>query len=439
MKQHAKLFSGLFAAFAMALLILDARAALLGATEGIQLCLRTVVPALFPFFIFSISLTASLTGSAVPGLRPLGRLCGIPAGSEALLLTGFLGGYPVGAQCVCQAYEAGQLSAQDGKRMLGFCSNAGPAFLFGMLPPLFSTADPVWALWGIHILSALITAWLLPGKSKGSCSNLPGSPLTLPQALPRAVSAMAVVCGWVVLFRVFLVICRRWWLWLLPPAGQVVVTGLLELTNGCCQLSSLPSEGLRFLLCACFLGFGGSCVAMQTLSVSGKLGLGLYLPGKCLRLLISLLLASLAQPLLFVPGNRAAVSLPLLTLCLGIVLLFPLFLKKAVANRRYPVYNGENITSYEVILCCFVKKCPVPAVIVPMAPSWTADRCSAPRREWSAVRIAATNSATIPANGFLPKPRPWILKNTIRKITACNASGRRNYADLFRQNAAHFF
>lgn len=308
MRRKNSLVTGIIAVLAMGVLILDAGTAVSGARMGIQLCLQTVIPSLFPFFVVSILLTGSVAGHIVSVLRPIGRLCGIPQGSEALLLTGLLGGYPVGAQVVAAAYQAGQLTKPDAQRMLGFCSNAGPAFLFGMLLPMFDNKEAVWVLWGIHILSALLTAMLLPGKSSRSVRLRSGPGVSLPQALERAVKVMAGVCGWVVVFRILIAFMQRWLLWLLPPTGQVAVIGLLELSNGCLELMSVPRQGLRFLLCGIFIGLGGSCVAMQTASVTGELGLGLYLPGKLLQAGFTAVLCGVCQMLLFPAQERFPVS-----------------------------------------------------------------------------------------------------------------------------------
>lgn len=113
---------------------------------------------------------------------------------------------------------------------------------------------------------------------------------------------MANVCGWVVIFRVILAFCERWFLWLLPQPLQIGFVGLLELSNGCYSLRLLMSEPLRFVMCVCFLSFGGLCVAMQTTSVTKELGTGLYFPGKLLQGCFSLALAAAVQYFLF-PGT----------------------------------------------------------------------------------------------------------------------------------------
>lgn len=340
MKRKRTLAVGIAASIGMLALILDSRTALNGASAGIELCLKTVVPSLFPFFILSILLTRAVTGTRIGFLRSVGKWCGIPVGAESILLVGFLGGYPVGAQCVSQAYAAGQLSKKDARRMLGFCSNAGPAFLFGMVGMLFNSKAAAFVLWGIHILSALLVGIILPGRECATSSAVPKKHVTMGQALQQSVWIMANVCGWVVLFRVILSFADRWFLWFLPQAGRILFSGILELSNGCFDLTSIQDERMRFLLASVFLGFGGVCVGMQTVSVTGQAGLdtGAYFPGKVLQAAISALLAYPAAMFLF-PGSARFSPLFILTPLL-ITIAVLLLLKKRKNNSSIPAPSG---------------------------------------------------------------------------------------------------
>lgn len=332
MKQKRTLAIGTAAAVGMLALILDSRTALTGAVTGLELCLKTVIPSLFPFFVLSILLTDTITGIRLRFLRPIGKLCGIPSGGESILLIGFLGGYPVGAHCISRAYAAGQLSKEDAHRMLGFCSNAGPAFLFGMVGPLFESKSVPFALWGIHILSALLAGTVLPGRHGHIATEVPQKHLPIGQALQQSIKVMANICGWVVLFRVVLSFAHRCFLWLLSQTGQVLFSGFLELSNGCFDLTSIQNDGIRFLLASIFLGFGGVCVGMQTISVTTQAGLstGLYFPGKVLQAAISALLAFPVAGLLF-PGSAQINSIYMLIslLIVGTIL----FLLKSQKNN----------------------------------------------------------------------------------------------------------
>lgn len=333
MKPVKRLLPGLGAGVGMLILILDAKTAVAGAQAGVELCVRTVIPSLFPFFVLSAVLTASLTGRRVPILGPLGRLLGVPEGAESLLLVGALGGYPVGAQCVALARAAGTISREDGGRMLGFCSNAGPAFLFGMGTAVFGSPAIPAALWAVHLLSTLVVGAILPGKNRNPGRIRPAPPLSFSAAVGQSVKTMAGVCGWVVLFRVLLSFLDRWCLWLLPQAGQAAVYGILELTNGFAALRPLPLPGQKFLLCSAMLGWGGLCVAMQTGSVTAcsDLGLGQYLPGKLLQGCLSVVLSAGVQHLLFSPEQCQRVPVSFLAVLTIPVVLCCLRRKKAVA------------------------------------------------------------------------------------------------------------
>lgn len=324
----------------MLVLILDSRTAMDGAQEAIALCVQSVIPSLFPFLILAGILTPSLISLNTPLLRPLGRLVGIPSGAEGILLTGLLGGYPVGAQMVTKAWEDRHLSREDAGRMLSFCNNCGPAFLFGILGVKFPEMWMVWVIWGIHILSAILVGILLPGKSKKSCRPAAEQSFSITQAMKAAVKTMGFICGWVILFRIILAFLDRWVLWLLPTDLRVFVYGLLELTNGCCCLETVSNTGLRFILCSVLLSFGGVCVLMQTASVTGKLGLGRYWTGKILQTLISCICSYFLQYFLFLPNEKVTIP-PIASLMITIVLVVFGFMGQKVKNwGRNPIKIG---------------------------------------------------------------------------------------------------
>lgn len=327
----------MIAAIGVLVLILDTKTALSGAAEGIRLCLQTVIPSLFPFLFLSVMLTSGLSGHSIAFLRPLCRHLRIPDGAESLLVVGLVGGYPVGAQCVAEAARSGIISRENADRMLAFCSNAGPAFLFGIGSSMFAEKWMCWALWGIHIVSALLVGIFIPG---GSCENatvFPSSGCSATQALQRSVRVMATICGWVVIFRIILVFCQRWFLWLLPVWAQCLLAGILELTNGCCALAQIEQVQLRFALCALMISFGGLCVTMQTYSVTQELNPSLYLPGKLLQSLLSGLLAAA------VISREIVWIIP--TLLITVLMLLCIFRKKSqkgIAFFPSPLYNRRN-------------------------------------------------------------------------------------------------
>lgn len=322
----------------MLVLILDGQTALAGAREGIDLCIRVLIPSLFPFFVLSSLLTGTLIGQPMPILRPIGKSCGIPEGAESLLAVGLLGGYPVGAQSIGTAFRAGILKKADSERMLAFCNNAGPSFLFGILGPLFSELRTVWYLWLIHVISALLVGIVSAEKVTAAISSRREN-ITLTTALERSVKIMATVSGWVVIFRILLNFLDRWFLWLLPETARIFLTGILELSNGCVQLAAIKKEGLRFLIAGILLSLGGICVTMQTASVTPGLSLKKYTFGKLLQCCFSFFLCMLLQ-VHFPSGQRFRCS-PLFFSCLLIIALILIgILRNYKKISRFPAAIG---------------------------------------------------------------------------------------------------
>lgn len=336
MERKKRVATALFSAIGMIILILDSKTAMIGASEGVEICIRTVIPSLLPFFILSTLLTSTLGGSNLGFLHPLGRLCGMPKGSEYLLIIGFLGGYPVGAQAVTAAYNSGIITRQDAQRMLGFCSNAGPAFIFGIAGCLFSSRITTLLLWLIHIISALVVAVILPGKSSHSCSTQYSKILPLTKAMKCSLEIMAGVCGWVIIFRILIAFLSNWLFWILPDDIRIFSIGIIELANGCHSLLEAQNEMTRFIICSIILGFGGICVGMQTVSVTKNLGVGSYFPGKLLQAALSAILAYITALILFQGYTQTL----FLFIMLPIIIIGFQIYKKTVAFLDNPVYNN---------------------------------------------------------------------------------------------------
>ena len=279
------------AAVGLLVLIFDSERALEGARSGVDLCIRTVIPSLFPFFVLSLILTDSIPVSTAASVRKFCEGTGLPAAVASLLVPSFLGGYPVGAKCIGDLYRKQQISKPAAQQLLTFCSNAGPSFLFGMVSGFFPEQKMVWELWLIHILSALLTGLSFPGQKEEQLFCTAEKQSSQNAAVFSAAKAMALVCCWVILFRTMIAFLKAWFLWLLPEWAQVFLTGILELTNGCCELLLIEDLKLRFVLCSCMLAFGGICVVFQTASVINGLSLVCYLKGKFLQTVYSFLLS----------------------------------------------------------------------------------------------------------------------------------------------------
>lgn len=321
----------LIVSLGIGMLILDGRTAMEGAKSGLEVCLQTVLPALFPFIFLSSILTTYLASIKPRNNSLLCRLYRVPGGSEGILLTGLLGGYPVGARCIGEAVNQGRLSASDARRMLVFCNAAGPGFIFGITGNILQHRWVPWCLWLTHLLSGVCTARLMPSPCTLRLERPAPPKFSITQRLRQSLQVVGEICGWVVLMRTAIAMLKRWFLWYLPEPCQLFITGLLELSNGCISLAVISNPGLQFIFLSVFLAFGGLCVALQTASAASNIDRKLYLPGKCLQALISFLLAYAMQFIFFSKEQQAGFQWMFLN---GVLMLIVILILRRIKRKN---------------------------------------------------------------------------------------------------------
>lgn len=320
---------GIFSALGLCIVVLDSKTALSGAASGIELCIKTVIPALFPFLFLTSTINNTLTGMLNKIFAPLGKLCKIPEGAELNMVLGLLGGYPVGAQAVYAGYRAGQYPKDTAQRMLSFCNNPGPAFIFGMVGYMFDSVIIPWIIWMIVILCVLITAWIQPPSHIVSCKKVLHNPSG---SLESSIKAIAKICGWVILFRTFIAVLQRWILWLLPLQISTLLIGLLELANGCATLLNCQDMVFRFCCVCVMLTFGGLCVTMQTIGIAGPLVSKQYFLAKTFQMLLSVPISIGVASFVFSQPLKPT-SIIIAIICFFAAILMAYFLRKNNAGN----------------------------------------------------------------------------------------------------------
>ncbi len=123
----------LFATFVFLGLVSAPARCLEGAEGAVMLCIRVIIPSLFPFFVCSALLVE--TGAA----KRLGRwlsfamrpLFNVPGSAGVAFVLGALSGYPVGAKCGVDLYERNLCTKAEAQRIICFCNNSGPLFIIG--------------------------------------------------------------------------------------------------------------------------------------------------------------------------------------------------------------------------------------------------------------------------------------------------------------------
>ena len=301
-----------------------------GAKEGLHLCFNVIVPSLFPFFVLSslvvdLGLAAGLGRAMERFMRPLFRVGGSCAAALAL---GFIGGYPVGARTTLQLYEQGLCTKTEAERLLAFCNNSGPAFIFGVVGAgIFGDGRVGLLLYLTHALASFMVGLVFRFYGRDSHTPSPRrtkpiETVTLPAAftgaVTRALQNTLNICAFVVFFSVVLRLLTTFGILgavadLLSLLGlerewaRRLVAGLLELSSGVSSLSGGRGFVGLASMAAFMLGWAGLSVHCQVLSflVDSGLSARVYIAGKfCHGLLAAALTWLLAR---FVPMDAPVV------------------------------------------------------------------------------------------------------------------------------------
>ena len=305
MKNKSQTLQIIFSTVILIVLLIDTNTATAGVRDGIEICLNVIIPSLFPFFIITTYLNSILSDYKLPGIRYLTKKLHIPEGGESILLLGLVGGYPIGAKLIADLYKAEEIDEDTARILLGYCNNAGPSFIFGISSAAFASPIVPFALWFIHILSAVITGFLLPKPKCKKITVHQSAGKTITQATRNSISASISVCGWVIIFKIILTYLYCWFPILIKSQFGILITGILELSNGCIAAAQIPDTEIRFILFSTFFACGGLCVLLQTVSVTSTLGTGLYVHGKILQTGFSFLLACACGKVLFLSSQTS--------------------------------------------------------------------------------------------------------------------------------------
>ena len=288
------------------------------ASDALRLCAASVIPSLFPFLIVSGLLASADCGKIfAPMLSGIMALYRLPGQAGSALALGFLGGYPVGARTAAELYKNGDLTRDEAERLLGFCNNANPAFLWNILGiGVFGDMRiGVWLLL-IHILAAILTGlFFFRGKYnqnyKKSGREIPDS-MNLTQniknienieninffgALVESVSAAALtmlkICGFVIFFYILASPLRN-----ISGITGIILTGFIDLFS---VTPMFEANATGFILASALSGWGGCGVLFQTAAAldNSQLSIKNYISGKIAQGILSGLLALILSKYLF--------------------------------------------------------------------------------------------------------------------------------------------
>lgn len=258
-----------------------------GVRNGLSLAAGQALPALFPFFLASGLLVRSGLAQALthPAARPLAWLYHLPSSAAPAVILGLTGGYPVGTATTVDLLRQGVLSHDTAARVNAFCNCASPGFCIGLAGlGIFGSARTGAILYGIHILTALLTGLLVARQVRPAPEpiTLPPSDRAPTQSFPavfcaavqQAAATALTVTAFLTVFCVLLRLAQPLLTYL--PYGKAL-SGMLELTSGLDALRALPlPSSVKLTLTSFLLGFGGLAVQFQARALAEPAGLSMH-------------------------------------------------------------------------------------------------------------------------------------------------------------------
>ena len=204
------------------LLISWPQAAANGISRGLSICSSIIIPSLFPFLVLSSFIVKSGLSRSIGRFleRPTRFLFGLPGCCAPGIFISFIGGFPSGGIAVGELVENGSITKQQGRRMLSFCVNGGPAFIISAVGAgMMGSVQYGVMLYCAHILSSVILGIIqrigvpesetLPPQNNGRITNK--SALTPASAFVESVNgachSLLLMCGFIILFSALLSIC----------------------------------------------------------------------------------------------------------------------------------------------------------------------------------------------------------------------------------------
>lgn len=236
-----------------------------GAKNGVNICLNSLIPSLFPFMALSTFIMRT------DALHIINKFFGkvtkllflLPENACQIIFMSLIGGYPVGAKLTADALKNNRITENEAKRLCIFCMNAGPAFTVTAIGVnIYKSAAAgviiFVSLCASSLVLGVLTRFLADGKiilqKNTAIKNFSSEDITF--SVWDAFESTLKICAWVILFSAFLspVTAK------LGQSGKIL-GAVAEVTAGSITVSKICPIPVVTALC----GFGGFCVHCQVL------------------------------------------------------------------------------------------------------------------------------------------------------------------------------
>ncbi len=302
-----------FAFFTAALVLKFPSEAGEGIVSGINLCLYTLIPSLYPFMLIS---NFCAEAGILPGDNKvvdfiMKKLFALPGKCAAVILFSLVGGLPVGVKMAQTLFQKGMITEKQGKRLMLFCVNPGPAFVISYVGnSLYKSEKTGLILYVSIIISSLIlgvlSRFIFPNEAVSKISesvHYESCGTALKNSVTKSSRNLFEISSWVIAFCCVLVLVEK----IISNQGMLFISRcLLEITTGCKNAAS----ALSVPAVAGVIGFSGVCAHFQlwTSFTSVNLSYKYFLVTRIVNGALSILICKVLTTLFIVEVETIAIG-----------------------------------------------------------------------------------------------------------------------------------
>ncbi len=263
--------------------------------DSIGLCLKNVIPSLFPFMIVSTIIISVSSQRKTPKIFDKAADLLFKQRGIAIPVIFFsqIGGFPLGATLVKKLYSEKKITKNQSHRLLLFCINPGPAFMINYVGlNLLGSVKAGVLLYISVVLSSLTIGFVSRFFNLNEEDFFQVEEQTNEVSLIKATTdsvkkntvTMVEICAWVILFSCINSIAE---IINISEYGKIFIGSLLEVTNACRILSSK-----NIILIAGAIGWSGLCVHFQIMDtlVATKMKLRYFFCARVLNSALSIII-----------------------------------------------------------------------------------------------------------------------------------------------------
>ncbi len=299
-----KRYFGVFVLLCSVLMLVFRRGFLTGAQYGVQFCINTLAPAVFPFsFLCCLYAQSDFCYCVGRALYPLNkRLFSLSECGGGILFMSLLCPSPVCAHEICNMYRKGKIGKNNAELLCSYTGGTSPSLIIGFAGAfLFSSALKGAVIYGVCVISSLLYGITHRGKMIYENRDMIKQTeiFSFPLCVKSAVSSCACVCAYTVLFftlkggieSVFSSDGFLLYLFAEPVTGIYLAK----------KASHLISEGWLFSLVCASMSFTGLCTCLSVFSACRQCGLSPlpFFKGKIIQSVMSLAISYLVYGIFF--------------------------------------------------------------------------------------------------------------------------------------------